>query len=135
MTIGYEQLKTIAETPEFQRICTDGYSAIRNSGLSKQLCIQHMIDRLTSKFGMMNETSHSGGTTMVLYLTGTRAKQPACIVVSANIGQLASPSAEFVFYGAGCMIQVFDGGADDGLETAGPAASYRIESKSRSLQC
>lgn len=73
-------------------------------------------------------------TCVKLELLATRAAQPACVLVSINIGQGSSPSADYVRRGACAIIQVFSAGADDaGLDGAGTSLAHRLEAEGRVL--
>lgn len=73
------------------------------------------------------------GSNLVWTVRNSRAKKPACIVVSRGINPMA-PSATLLISEAGCTKQLFPAGVDDGLEGAGAFTSLWVESQGRSLQ-
>lgn len=136
MNDAYQQLRIVARTEVFRNIVEGCYNAIHLTGLPRQTCMHHTLDRLQSLFGLKAELQH-GGTSFVLYLSGARANIPPCIVVSEYHGQQSSPSSMLVLCHARHMVQVFEGGADDtdDMDKYSTPLANRIESKGRALQC
>jgi hypothetical protein len=128
---NFERLKAIAQTPDFTR------------RLKTPAMFQRAVDvytEIADHYGLVQSlpgfhAPHEVGP-VVMYLKCSRGAQPACIVVSPNVGQQLSTLSPFKHVGVHAVVQVFRGGADDNsVEDGGPSPENRIVSKGRTLQC
>lgn len=105
--------------------------ATRTAGVAPIRAMTHMAETLCGLHGM---TASVYSNAVLLWPSSSRAARPACIVISADHGQAASPSCRALRRTGQALIQVFDGGADD-ADMAGdsPTTQDRIEAESRVL--
>ena len=128
----YERLVGFVQRdPVFLQQANAAFFNIKSNAFHPAHLLAHMADRLCGHFGLSAEV-HTNA--VLFFLTSSRSKHPASIVVSLNADQPSSPSAMFIYRGAHALIQVFEGDADD-TDVAGDSAysSYWLETKGRML--
>lgn len=110
--MSYERLLALVSDPsEFTEKVHSGYWAIRRGlGSSPANVLRVTADYLCGKYDLSGEIADGS---IVLWSSSSRAKQPACIIVSADMGQPASPSATMYRRTGMAFIQVFEVDADD----------------------
>ena len=128
---GYERLRNIADDDRMQERVHACFTSIRHYGIEAWRAMTLMADDICGKYGLSAEVHRSA---VVFYHLGSRAKQPAAIVVSMAGGR-PSPSAMVTISTAMSLIQVFEGDADDRdfVEDAGAHAARWVETKGRML--
>ena len=128
----YDTLRGIVnDDARFARYADNALSYTALHGAARGQCLHSFAEWAQHAYAV---TAEVHDTCVVLYPNAARAAQPACIVVSLNMGQSNSPSADHVRSKAYALIQVFDAGADDAeLAAAGPFPAHRVQTKGRVL--
>lgn len=131
---GYERLKGLVENDHrFMPAVEGAFWNILYNGGNPYRVLSHMADTIC---GLMGLSAEVHGNSVVFYMLTSRAKHPACILVSMNAGQPSSPSAMFIMRGTRALVQVFEGDADDTQDImAGtrPLPAHWVETKGRVL--
>ena len=128
----YERLRDslIADPQVLRYIDTEVYNTTKGGGSTTFRRLGEYLE------GRLRLSAVPGEDALLLVEAGSRAKQPACAVISRNEGQFGSPSALFSHRTAFTLVQVFEGGADDrDLAGEGAGAAYWIEAQDRVLLC
>lgn len=129
----YDRLKSmVADDPRFMETVKGAFWALRY-GAYWQAVFTNMADTLCGRHSLSAEVH---GNAVILWNSSSRAKQPACVVISRDAGQTASPSALYVRRNCEALIQVFEGDADDGdelLEGLGQNAIHWTKAQGRVL--
>jgi hypothetical protein len=127
---AFERLRHIMGDERTVEIVNGAFFSIRAYGTQPWQALTQMADRLCGLHGLSAEVHQNA---VVFYLLGSRAKQPACIVVSLA-GNTASPSAMAERHTPHALIQLFEGDADD-TDMAGSSAHHArwVETKGRLL--
>lgn len=127
---AFERLRHIMGDERTVAVVNGAFFSIRAYGVPPWQALIGLADRLCGLHGLSAEVHPNA---VVFYLLGSRAKQPACIVVSMAGGQ-ASPSAMAERHTSHALLQLFEGDADD-TDMAGASAHTArwIETKGRML--
>jgi hypothetical protein len=105
--------------------------ATNTAGVAPIRAMTHMAETLCGLHGM---TASVYNNAVLIWPSSSRAVRPACILISADRGQAASPSCRAFRRTGQALIQVFYGGADDtDMAADSPATQDRIEAESRVL--
>lgn len=127
---AYEKLKHLAQDERTVQVVDGAFFSIRHHGAPQVVALCQMADRLCAMHGL---SAHIENGAVVFYHLGSRAKQPACLLISMAGGS-TSPSAMVVRHTPLALIQVFEGDADDtDMAEAGAYAARGIETKGRML--
>lgn len=129
MDTAYDRMKAITADPAFLQMARTAFYRLevqRDGGAPLE-----MLDDASRRYGLAGEVS---GVAVVLYLRGSRARHPACIVLSPNRGQHGSTSCSSLTRTEHCLIQIFEGDADDtAVADDCTLPTHRVETKGRVL--
>lgn len=128
MSAAYDRLADLATDTRFTAALT-----LRMRNRDTQTALAAVSDFAQHQHNL--RAAHHGHA-LVLTIPTSRGDKPACMVITLNIGQDASPSCRLHYRGARYLTQVFPGGADDSdVGDTGTGTSYRVETQGRMLFC
>lgn len=107
MDTSYSRLRTIAADASFLATVAYAYRRVRYSDVNPDTTLGELLDRVESRHGLAGEATHDA---VVLHLLISRARNPACIHISPNVGQTADRMCSYLSRTEHFLMQVFEGG-------------------------